>query len=54
MKVMNGLHRDLLLSLFLAAAYELQERLVCRHEVLIRKRIAAKDARPHRDDAAFI
>jgi hypothetical protein len=54
MKVMNGLHGALLLSLFLAAAYELQERLVCRHEVLISKRISAKDARPHRDDAAFI
>jgi hypothetical protein len=54
MKVMNGLHGILLLSLFLAAAYELQQRLVCRHEVLIRKRITAKDARPHRDDATLI
>jgi hypothetical protein len=53
-KVMNGLHGVLLLSLFLAAAYELQESLVCGNEVLIRKRISAENARPHRDDAALI
>jgi hypothetical protein len=54
MKVMNGLHGALLLSLFLAAAYELQEVLVCRNEVPIRKLISGMDALPHRDDAALI
>jgi hypothetical protein len=54
MKVMNGLHGALLLSLFLAAPYELQEGLVRGNEMLVRKRISAKDALPHRDDAALI
>jgi hypothetical protein len=54
MKVMNGLHGVLLLSLFLAAAYELQEGLVSGNKVLIRKRISAENALPHRDDAALV
>jgi hypothetical protein len=54
MKVMNGLHGVLFLSLYLAAAYELQGRLVCGNEIPTRKSLVAKDARPHRDDAAFI
>jgi hypothetical protein len=54
MKVMNELHGVLLLSLFLAAPNELQEGLVSGNKILIRKRISAENARPHRDDATFI